>query len=371
MRSSYGYDSYRGRGGARLFLKVLIGILAVVLLLAIVFFFWAQKYMVYGDDGKAHLELPWFQEKETPAPTPPVSSQSVVVVTASPTPEPTPTPQPTAAVLPLSESYLTGEPPPAAVTGGEYTAGLLDMKGDDGMLHYVSDLKAAKDMGTSDATPGRNEAIRTLSAGEFPLIARVSCFRDNRVPRNDHSMSLRSTLGNWLDAEKNRWTNPSSEKTRNYVSGICGELAALGFDEILLDNACYPTNGNTGIIVVGESYDPDHLDVAVGQFYEAVRTALAAYPGVKLSIVADPESIAEDGAHTGQTLALLKEYAYRVYVRTEDAAALQAAQAALVGAGLEESQVVSYHPLYPNAPALAAAGGEATYLTGGEASPAE
>lgn len=363
MPSSYGYDSYRGRGGIRTFLKAVIALLIVVLILVVAAFIFLQKYMVYSDDGQARLELPWLQNVpvETAEPSAPVTSQSVEVVTQEPDDQPTFLPltvEPTVKGAMLAESYLNGQTLPATATDG-LTAAIFDMKGDDGLLRYASQLSVANSLRVNTQPESRNEAIKAVTAGEVPTVARVSCLRDNHVPRQDHSMSLRTASGNWMDADGNRWVNPSSEKTRAYLAGVCAELAELGFDEILLDNAGYPTGGRTASIKAGSTYDPDHLDGAVGELYAQVQTALAAYPDVKLSIVVTPEALA--GNQSGQTAELLGQYAQRVYVRTDDPAALAQAQAALVAAGLSESQVVCYHTGTVDGGTLAAPGGEATY----------
>lgn len=94
MRTSYGYDTYRGRTKLQSALIVLIVILLVVLLLAVAAFFLLQRYMVYTDDGQAHLELPFFRMEESQAPQEPVQSQDIVIVTPEPTAEPTPAPPP-------------------------------------------------------------------------------------------------------------------------------------------------------------------------------------------------------------------------------------------------------------------------------------
>ncbi|MDE6107315.1 MAG: hypothetical protein K2F83_01400, partial [Oscillospiraceae bacterium] len=71
MRNSYGYDSYRGRSTAKTVLTALVVVLLVILLLVVGFFVFAQRYVVYYDDGSVHIEFPWtVQATPTPIPTP-------------------------------------------------------------------------------------------------------------------------------------------------------------------------------------------------------------------------------------------------------------------------------------------------------------
>ena len=63
-----GYNSYHGRSPA--WKKILIVIL-VLLLLGGGAFLYCQNHLVYDDDGKVHLELPFFGKKEEqPQPQP-------------------------------------------------------------------------------------------------------------------------------------------------------------------------------------------------------------------------------------------------------------------------------------------------------------
>ena len=154
----------------------------------------------------------------------------------------------------------------------------------------------------------------------------------------DNSLAIRTGSGyNWTDPEGIRWTNPAVTQVRDYLVGICQELAALGFDEILLDNVGYPTQGNLHYIKQGETYDPEDLSGPVEQFCKEVAEALAD-TGVKLSIATQPAVLDGTGDTSGQTPALLGTYAQRVYVTAPETETSYAA--ALREAGLEERQMV-------------------------------
>lgn len=316
MKSTYGYSSYRGRSTGRRVLTALIVLLCLVLAAAIAGFFLLQGHIYYGEDGRAHVDLPGWGQSAQPTPTP---ADPVILVSPGPdeTARPTPTPVQQQGALTLSAPLsgvwdsLEGEAVLALCDG----CALFDMKGTDGMLGYVSDLPLAIAMGTSDATPGRNEALKSLNETQgLYTVARVSCFRDNRAPRWRNDMALRSYAGNWLDAGRVRWLNVAVPDTRDYLVGVCTELAALGFDEIWLDCAGYPTSGELENIKAGESYDPENLAAPVEAFYAAVSQALADYPEVKVGITASPAVLAGQADGSGQSLTALKTYADRLYV---------------------------------------------------------
>ena len=189
MRTSYGYDTYRGRSKLQTALTVLIIILLVVLLLAVCAFFLLQKYMVYTDDGQAHLELPFLSGQEETPPPVPTQGQELVLITPSPTatPEPTPAVEELEPVSPVSlfRSSLLDGTAPRLVTGAGGDAALFNMKANDGSLGYVSALPLAVSARSSAADAGLNEKIRALTATELYTIARVSCFKDNLAPKAD------------------------------------------------------------------------------------------------------------------------------------------------------------------------------------------
>ena len=159
------------------------------------------------------------------------------------------------------------------------------MKADDGSLGYVSALEVAEQAGASASDPELNQAIQNWNAGNVYTVARVSCFRDNKAPYAVPSLGIKTNSGyNWRDQEDLRWMSPTSEEARAYVVDVCVELAELGFDEILLDNSAYPTQGHLEYIKRGGNYDQSRFQEIITAFYTQVETALAAYPDVKLSI---------------------------------------------------------------------------------------
>lgn len=343
MRRTYGYDAYRGRSKGRIFLTALAVILAVVLVLVVAFFLFAQRYVVYTDDGQAHLELPFFQ-RATPTPTPgPTQTQNIVIITAEPTPEPTSTPDPAVNAVWLLRGALTDGTARAQVEKAGGNAVVFNMKADDGTLGYVSDLPQAIAFGASDAKPGLNDAIRELTAGDLYTIARVSCFKDNKAPRGNNALAIKTNSGyNWRDSEELRWMNVAVPEAGEYVIGVCKELAALGFDEILLENSGYPTEGSLNNIKKGETYDPDDLAGPVGEFYTRLTSAMEeSCPQVKISFSAGVGVLSGQGDLSGQTPFMLGSFAYRLYVPVpEKTGDYAAAIAVLKEAGFEESRLV-------------------------------
>lgn len=329
---SYGrgcYSSYRGRSALSTPLKVLAIFLAVVLVLSVAALFFLEPYWVYSADG-GRLLLPWVQENEEDPASLPSASQPLVVLT------PEPEPEELLHALLLPRSALTDGSVQTQLEQTGATAALFDMKADDGTLAFVSASPMAITAGVN-AAAGTNEAIATLNAQEdLYTVARLSCFRDNTMPRYRNDLALRSSGGNWLDSDGIRWLSPAYPENQQYITDLCLELAGLGFDEILLDYAAFPLAGNLNGILTGAAYEPDTLTQTVQTFYTQVAAALeAAYPQVRFSVVADPAALTAGGAsQSGQALTMASTVD-RVWVwgLSEDR---DACEELLAQAGLEE-----------------------------------
>lgn len=335
MRKHYGYDSYRGRSPLRTFLKATAVVLAVVLLLGVAALFFLEPYWVVSADG-AQLRLPWSQQTPTPSAEPSLFSSSPVVVV---TPE-------IQAPAYLHAAFLPGEAlydgsAAARLTEAGAEAALFDMKTDEGLLHYRSELPLADQAGVNPKDTALNAAILALNGTDgLYTVARVSCFRDNSLPKARNDMAVRSPAGNWRDNGGYRWLSPSSSDAQGYLIDICLELAGLGFDEILLDNAGYPVDGNLDYIVRNDAYDSALFPATVRGFYTDLAQRLKEqYPEVVLSVVTDRDTLeAAASEESGQTLSGMAERMDRIWVRDLGAAWAQCVQL-LDEAGLSRPEV--------------------------------
>ena len=309
------YSAYRGRSSLRTGLKIVAAILLILLILGIATLLFLQPYLVASSDG-IHFELPFFVDSdESPAPEETVGLASAPVVVVTPQ-----VPKQAylhAVSLPIQAIYDGTAAEQVAAVGGN--AALFDMKSDDGLLAYVSQAPLALEAKTSSGDSAVNEAIRALNGEEgLYTVARISCFKDDRLSDADRSLNILTNSGyRWTDPEGIHWSSPTDQRVRDYLTAICVELAQLGFDEILLDHAGYPTRGNLGYIKPGEAYDTDHLDQVITQFYAQAADALKPYPQVKLSIMADQDTLEEGScALSGQRLTEMVQYAQRLWARS-------------------------------------------------------
>lgn len=312
MRKNYGYDSYRGRSGFRTLLKVLAILLAAALILCVLALVFLERYVVVSSDG-VKLVLPWMEPEPDPVESvevlPVQPSEELVLVT----PEVV---QPRAIhAAPLPRGALYDGTAADQLEAAGANAAIFDMKAPDGSLGYVSDMALAVSAKTSASDGTLNAAIRALNAQEgMYTVARVSCFRDDKLSDADKSLNILTNSGyRWTDPDGLHWSSPTNPAVRDYVTGVCVELAKLGFDEILLDNAGYPTQGNLGYIKKGPAYNASEFEPVISAFYAQVKGALADYPDVKLSIVTTEEALSGADDKSGQTPAALAGSADRIW----------------------------------------------------------
>ena len=337
-RSSGGVGGYRGRRTITDILRFIAIALAVVVVLVLAGLWFGQDYIVYTDDG-LRLELPPFLQnlrqerpREDPDPgsihyteMPDVSGEGSA---SSSEPEEIGKPVSVAYELPVSD--VTGGTAAGRLAQLENARALVvEMKGQDGKLAWHSEHKTALWSEVS-GPQAASDALKQWNGGEVCTIARVCCFRDDAAPYHNNALALRRGQYNWRDELGLRWLSPAQKDAQAYLAALCGELAALGFDEIVLEDFTFPTQGNLESISRGERYDPARFSQEVESFLSQVEQALAPY-GTTLSLRLRADSLSQSSGLTPQ---LVERYAGRVW--TEEPVLLESAGLALDGERLVE-----------------------------------
>lgn len=199
-----------------------------------------------------------------------------------------------------------------------YDGVILPMKTADGALGYVSALPLAADAGASSGDPDRNVVLRALNdTPGLYTVAQVSCLRDSALVREEPGLSLHRVSGSpWLDESRQGWLDPAQPQVQSYLIGLCRELAQLGFDEILLTDCGFPTQGDLDSLRAVEEKEE-----TLETFCRQLQGALADTP-VTLSVMGQRDSVTADPV-SGQTTALLATFG-RVWTQAEDQEALAA-----------------------------------------------
>lgn len=304
-RSGRGYGGYRGRRTMNDLLKIIAAVLAVLVALLLAGLYFGRDYLAQ----QGGIDLPFFHQKE------PISDPGDVSVVIQPGPTqsgeepqgPKPQEEPAMVALELPvEAVLDGTAAGKLEEAGA-NALVLEMKNQEGLLSWVSEQTPVTQVNGTDSQV--NQALAQWNQGGVYTVARVCCFRDNTVPYHKNTMALRSGQGNWRDELGLRWMDPSVPEVRSYLAALCGELARLGFDEILLENCTFPVRGNLNSISWrGETDQASSME----DFLAQVEQALEPY-GAKLSIRTEHSAL-DGGKDGGLTPALLERYAHRLWM---------------------------------------------------------
>ena len=298
MAYSRGYHSYRGRTpGWRIALMVLL----VVVILAAVAVMALSRYIVYDEEGRLRMELPWQEEPAEETPEPPLDLTIEEPVK-------TQTLRGFCTPVPLTRENWS-DSNDRAKESFDCNAAAVTLKDAAGNVYFNSAVALP---GTvqfqeeeTDAALAAVVAYSQSMGGHS--IARLSCFHDPKAANRDvENMGLKNTGGYiFYDGNNSQWLDPAKPAAREYLCGLAKEAAELGFDEIILTDVSYPTVGKLDKIDYGEGERSGHL----ADFLEEMRAALAPY-GVLLSIE-EPKAVLSQGADENAGL-LLAEMAPRV-----------------------------------------------------------
>ena len=336
-------DIYRGRRKYRVPLTIALSVVALLIVGAVGLFYFLQQFLVYDQTGVS-LQLPFLTGEPAPEepveaePTPAFEPVEVQVIYEAPDfsdldlggwEDLSPT---RARFIPFrdasDESRLS-----AALSGlsSDYTGVVLEVKSREGRLAFVSEC----DMATAYGTTGLldyTETVAELHERGLTAAAQLSCLADELLATRNWPVALRDPGGNtYRDGDGTYWLDPYNRSVRNYIADLMAELAAMGFDEILLADLYHPVSSSAPAESEGEDGEsagtgflysvtvqtaPDPVN-AVCQMARRLAEGLAD-TGVTVSAVIDETSLlAGDGARTGQDLSLFWRIFPRLYCPCE------------------------------------------------------
>lgn len=306
-----GYRNYRGRGSKG---KAVLAVFLVLVILAALSALAMQRYIAYDESGAPFFRLP---ERQPEDPAPPPENDPPVL--AAPEEDPgglevivqEPEAPPAFRVFSLPVVPLTAAvwESAQAEMGEDYTAVAVTLKAAGGTVYYASSAAPKEAVKT---VQGTTDTLSRITADEeLYAIARLSCLPDKFAPfMNNKPMGMKRTdTGKMFRTDGTTWLDPAQTASREYLCALVREIAELGFDEILLTDAGYPTQGDLDRI----NYGAEPRDKNLAALWTAFREILAPY-GVKLSIEV-PESVISDGqeAASGLVLNQVVRCADRVY----------------------------------------------------------
>ena len=120
---------------------------------------------------------------------------------------------------------------------------MIDMKGGFGSFFYNSNLQDAV-ISASTNIEKVSQLITRLHTKGFYTIARISAFQDRSFGESHVSSGLYmlNKKGLWMDPEGMYWLDPTNSTTTSWITSQVLELRDIGFDEVLLDDFCFPNS---------------------------------------------------------------------------------------------------------------------------------
>ena len=320
MWAAKGYRSYRGRPPKG---KIALAVLLILIILAALAVIVLQEYVVYDAEGNARFEPPWAQQQTDDQPDQQAPEDVDLIIQEPQTPD-------GAKVLWLADTPLTGLPE----TGPEelgYDAVAVTLKDSSGSVYY--DSRAALPS-SRDVSASTEDTLGALTDSGLHTIARLASLLDSRAANADvEGRGLKNTGGYiFYDGNNRNWLDPAKEGTRTYVGHLAVECAALGFDEILLTDFTFPTEGKLDKI----QYPEEGMEASLCGLLAAVRSALdqAGYEDVLLSVELPAETVLTGRDETaGLVLEEIAPLVDRIYARTIESQAQALADAVTAAGG--------------------------------------
>ncbi len=207
---------------------------------------------------------------------------------------------------------------------------MVTVRDNTGRVYYTS---AAAQTDAAEKAEASVEALTALCAGERMAVARFDCFHDSYFAFvNMKNAGICQGNGYiWYDNHSYHWLDPDKDDARAYVISLAVECAQIGFDELVLEEMCYPTTGK--LQKIDYSGNTRTKVEALGLFLTELRTALEPY-GTKVALLLTEELIVSgSNEESGVDLAALLPMVDAVYAEVADPAVAQARLAELCPEG--------------------------------------
>lgn len=160
----------------------------------------------------------------------------------------------------------------------EINSYVIDIKDDDGMVGYESQVPAVKESGTWLRKYNVDNVIKAFHDNGVHIIGRIVCFKDPVYSIKRPDLAIKSVSGGvYKDNDKKSWLNPYNKDNWTYLASIAKEAVQKGFDEIQFDYVRFPSDGKKRMDFSGETMEKYQ---AIDAFLAYMKSEL---PDVKVS----------------------------------------------------------------------------------------
>jgi len=169
----------------------------------------------------------------------------------------------------------------------DLNAMVIDVKDDEGMLTYNSDLSIVHKIQSDQNAPIKDlsKLLQKLKDKNIYTIARIVVFKDPYLAKKKPELAIKDKSGDlWKDASGIKWVDPHRQEVWNYNISIAKEVAQLGFDEIQWDYVRFPDYKNIDEEVTFAPSGYKSKEATIGGFLQHAYTKLKT---PKITISAD------------------------------------------------------------------------------------
>lgn len=155
---------------------------------------------------------------------------------------------------------------------------VIDVKNDDGMITYDSNIPLVNEIQSDKNAPIKDLAsvLKTLKAKNIYTIARIVVFKDPYLAKKKTEWAIKNKKhALWKDKGGNMWVDPHRKEVWDYTISIAQEVSTLGFDEIQWDYVRFPDYKNLDKEVNFASSPYKSKEETIGGFLKY------AYPKIK------------------------------------------------------------------------------------------
>lgn len=163
------------------------------------------------------------------------------------------------------------------VDSTELNAIVLDVKDNNGLVRYDTQVPLANEIGANAATYDIQSRLQDMQERDIYAIARLVVFEDPVLAQQRPDLSIKdsTTGGSWQTWDGLAWVNAMNEQVWQYNIDVAVEVANAGFDEVQLDYIRFPTDGPLENADYGAEFSAETRTGAIDGFLTGVRDALA------------------------------------------------------------------------------------------------
>ncbi|MFP4333091.1 MAG: putative glycoside hydrolase [Campylobacterales bacterium] len=120
---------------------------------------------------------------------------------------------------------------------------VIEVKADDGKIAFDNNIALAKHIGANSIKTIKEpkKLIEKLHQKGIYTIAKIAVFKDGHLPVYDNNLAVKKGDGTlYRDRQNVTWSDPFSDKAKQYNIEVAKLASDVGFDEIMFDYVRFP-----------------------------------------------------------------------------------------------------------------------------------